>query len=541
MIAGWLRDRLWRADDWCAELAAIRATCRSPDRVFELARAVEYCNPDRGAALALYVDAARTGHGEALERGRALAKQLGAHLTEAELALAMGDPLAAGTAFLDGGFPELALAPLEQVLRAKPAGATMASEYTRLAQVAPLVAFARKHAVDVDAEIERNIATHTPDGYLHAERIARLAGLTGRAREVTAAARAAFPDEPKLAGLIASQLLARGNADDLLAHYRGRFDRAGSRAEYVESVRAAGMELLSRGVQPGLGLRLLRMSLDAAYDALLPEVRSHIAAWQQMWLHAQQQRSTAELVPLIVKAFTSPLAEDDAVFLARLGLHIAWRDAGDLLAAQPWAASLIDFVPDHPLAIAFIDAAVPEEPVEPVITFSAPKQTSKIPTLDEAGVKRSGPATSAAKTTSRVELLRVPARVTKPKTVPPPRAARLERNTSPIPMSKAPAQAIARAERKVVPVDVVVELPNGAFFSTVVRDLSTTGAFLVTKRAIDLETVVSLELRVPDRAQLIQTSHQVKARVARRSDLGWGVAFVDPSEELVAALRAATE
>ena len=108
-------------------------------------------------------------------------------------------------------------------------------------------------------------------------------------------------------------------------------------------------------------------------------------------------------------------------------------------------------------------------------------------------------------------------------------------------MKRAPMPApIDRAERKVVPVDVVVELPNGSFFSTVLRDVSTSGAFIVTKRTSGPGKLVTLELRMPDPGKLTQTSHHVQARVARGTELGWGVAFVDASRELVAALRAAT-
>ena len=52
--------------------------------------------------------------------------------------------------------------------------------------------------------------------------------------------------------------------------------------------------------------------------------------------------------------------------------------------------------------------------------------------------------------------------------------------------------------------------------------------------------VVTLELRMPDFGKLTQTAHHVQARTARCTELGWGVAFVDASRELVAALQVAT-
>ena len=96
----------------------------------------------------------------------------------------------------------------------------------------------------------------------------------------------------------------------------------------------------------------------------------------------------------------------------------------------------------------------------------------------------------------------------------------------------------ARAARKVVPVDVVVELPGGGFFSTVLRDLSTSGAFIITKRQLAVGTNVSLELRIPVPRSLAQSSYRTNARIARLTDLGWGLAFIDASPELVAAILA---
>jgi hypothetical protein len=93
-----------------------------------------------------------------------------------------------------------------------------------------------------------------------------------------------------------------------------------------------------------------------------------------------------------------------------------------------------------------------------------------------------------------------------------------------------------RAPRKVVPVDVVVELPSGSFFSTVVRDLSTSGAFVVTKRDLEIGTIVSLELRVPAPGVVAPSSHRVNAKIVRRTELGYGLAFVGPSRELVTAI-----
>ncbi len=89
-----------------------------------------------------------------------------------------------------------------------------------------------------------------------------------------------------------------------------------------------------------------------------------------------------------------------------------------------------------------------------------------------------------------------------------------------------------------MPVDVVIELPNGSFFSAVLRDVSTSGAFVTTKRALDEGAVLTLELQLPVSSKLAQRSFRIDARLARRSELGWGLAFVDPPPELIAGITA---
>ncbi len=154
--------------------------------------------------------------------------------------------------------------------------------------------------------------------------------------------------------------------------------------------------------------------------------------------------------------------------------------------------------------------------------------------LDQGTVKRVASASPAKNlgVTSRLALLKPP----------PARATALDRDQSPIPAAPAPAVAPAslRAPRKVIPIDVVVELDTGAFFSTTLRDVSTSGAFIVTKRALEVGAVVTLEMKVPTTGAMVQSSHRVNARIARRTDVGCGLAFIDPSPELVAAIEATT-
>jgi len=226
----------------------------------------------------------------------------------------------------------------------------------------------------------------------------------------------------------------------------------------------------------------------------------------------------------------APLSDDVAVYLARLGLEIAWRDAGDLLAAQPYAATVLDFVPDHPLALAFTKVLPPEPPPPPVAIATA---SSRIPRVEEGQVKRTeAPAAPASHgITGRLALLKPP----------PPRATSLKRDTSPFPIARQrPGPTSPRAPRTVLPVDAVIELPTGEFFTTLLRDVSASGAFVVTKRRLEIGALVSLELRIPIAKTLRVANHRTGARIARHTEVGCGLAFVDPTPELLAAIRATT-
>nr|HEX4314935.1 PilZ domain-containing protein [Kofleriaceae bacterium] len=504
MFAPWLRV-VYRADDWCAELARIAGELeRDPmhvatsatagKRLFELAQATEDVDPERERALALYTSAWHAGHAGARARVIALAHELRAHVAVAEAAVAdhtaTGDAealLAAGRAYLDAKLPERAS-------RALAAAASAITDGPRAAEIRVLLAIARGDRVDPEREIATCVARAEEAGddaaryYTQALRIARATDRNASAAAVVKAAARRCPSDAAIAGLVLDRVLASRNADDIGAYFRGHFEAAATPVEWVAHVRAAAGELLARGVQPGLGLRLMRLALEHAYKSGAAGVPRHLAAWELVVRHARATRATMELLPLVAKALDAPLSDDDAVYVTRLGLDIAWRDGRDRAAAQPYADALVARVPDHPLAVAF----AAEEPAKP------PTITFKMPKLRTDGAAAAPPA-------------------------------------APV-VARVPSAQIDRAERKVVPVDVVVELPGGGFFSTVVRDLSTTGAFIATRRAIDLGAVLALELRVPGVETLEQATVRVSARVARKTDLGWGVAFVGAAADDVAAI-----
>lgn len=517
---------------------------RAPDAraLWELGTAFEHCVPDRSRALAVMIDASRAGHPEARDRAIAIATSLRSRVVVAELCLANNDHAGAARAYIDAGLRELAIEPLNKLVDA---------------EASVLLALAKGAAIDAEQEIARAQAAKN---HTHAARIARMA-LSDRPEAATAVAIAAVracPNDPAAEALLVDDLLHRGAVSELLDHYRATFVAARTRREYVERMRSAAMELIVRDLQPGLALRLLRLALETSYDELLPEVTSHVAAWEVLIAQAREQKSMGELVPLILKALRAPLSQDDALYLARLGLEIAWGEMRDSLAAQPYAATVLDFVPDHPLAIAFVrdanldpDAPPPTDmPAMPVVRISTPiprvTGSGRIPVIkvtpppvpyaDDKPVQRTqspaGSVKAAHRISSRLALLNPP----------PPRTTTLRRDVSPIPTPPRPrSSTVDRAPRAVVPIDVTIELANGSFFTTVLRDVSTSGAFVVTKRKLEIGAMLGLELRLPKKdAPETQVIHQASAKIARQTEIGYGIQFVEPEPMLVEAITAVT-
>lgn len=508
-LAVWIRAALSRSDQWCAELERVRAALVvepvSPskiERMLDLAEAIEHVDPDRTKALALYLAAWREGHPGARSSVLGLARELRAYMTLAEVAIAdhadTKDPeslVTAGRAYVDAGLFERAVETYANAAAQHPSLATAIANAPRLVDVKVALAKSKFHKADPEREVDACMTRAQQAGdagatwYLCAARIARLATLE-RYRVILALAARQCPNDDEIARLFEDTLLDSRNAEDFLAYHRRRLEAVQGEDAWVETVRAAACELVSRNVHPGLGLRMLRTSIEHAYRARLAGgMRRHIAAWELLVAAAKGSGSTVALAPLVADGLRAPLSPDDAIYIARLGLEIAWRDAKDTTAAQPYAAALLDRVPGHPLAAAFLGELMPAPPAEPVL----PKVTFRMPVI--------------------------------------------KRDVSPIPAApEPPPDATTRAKRMVVPVDVVVELPTGGFFSAVLRDLSASGAFVTTKRALEVGTVVSLEIRLPSSRVLAEQNFRIDARIARRTELGCGLAFIAPPPELVAGI-----
>lgn len=486
-IADWIKAALARSEDWRAELGRLRATAEPGARTYDLAVAHDLIEPDITLALSLYVDAWRAGVGQARDPALAVARELRAFVTVAEILAGDGTAegfVGAAHAQMDAGLPERAV---ELFARGKAADRPEARACSERVTAEKLI----------DACLDKARGPQAAAAFLQAARIARVAKPERRAAVLRAAVRACPRDE-ELARMYDDVVLEGGVADDILARQRARLESSQG-AEWVERMRTAASELLARNIHPGLALRMLRTSLEHAYQAKQP-VRRHIAAWELLVVGARDSGAMVSLAPLLAQALRAPLPKLEALYVARLGLEVAWREARDELAAQPYVAALLDAVPGHPLASAFLAEAFPEpvdEPVMPTVTFKIPVMRPRRPSRE------------------------------------------MMREASPVVTEKETrADAVSRSPRKVVPVDVVIELPTGGFFSAVLRDLSASGAFVASKRPLEVGTTVALEIRLPSSTGLAQLDHRCDAKIVRRTDLGFGLQFVNASQELVDGISA---
>lgn len=520
-LADWIRASIWGAADWRESLHRLCERTRnesapSAARLSDLAEACETIEPDRRHALDMHQLAWQHGRNPAaLARAYELAREIGDHEAVASLGLAAyetsQDPahlVVAGLAQLDRGQPALAEAPLAKAAEARPKDDELKS----------LIAMIRKQVRDPQAEISSWAARATRASgaesgrlYLHAARLARLAGLDAI---FTRHLETAFQRgrDAASAMLIEAELVQRRRANDLLAFHRGRVESASSDREWADLMRAAGTKLVLANVQRGLALRMLRSGLEAAYRAKLVDIPGHLASWDLLVRHAREARSTRELMPLVVEAMSVPLPEDDRLFIARFGFQVTWSEAREPDVARPYAAVIAEYVPGDEELAELIHASLPPPPAT---TVYEPPTTPLPPEPSFVRMKPKAPPPPEAITALRSES-RKPGLPTNP----------------PI-----PAQAQRVAERVVVPADIELRVGHETF-SALVRDLSTTGVYVVTERELEVDTILTIAIELPAPGVLAVTRHEASARIVRRAYTGYGMLLIDPPAELVAAIAA---
>ncbi len=368
LLASWLRTGLWPVDDWRRALRAEAAQLLAErpidgGKVLDVARALEHVDPDRNQALDAYLAAWTAAQSrDALGAARRIAREVRRLDDVAQLAMReherLGDPgllWTAAAAWIDAG-------------EAPRAGRVLglASRRGEDPRIETALAAIEGTLVDPRGEVarwhDRGMAAEgaaAARALLHAARLARLARLGDDVyARLLRTALDRCPEDDEVAHLVEDLLVVRGDPDELLTFYRIRLAARTTPRVWADTVRAAATRLVVGGVAPGLGLRLVRRGLDRAYDAGLVDVPGHLASWSLLVDHARAARATRELMPLVVQALRLPLGDDDRLWIARIGLEIAWKDAGDQDVARPYAAIVVDLVPDHHDVRDFVEFAI---------------------------------------------------------------------------------------------------------------------------------------------------------------------------------------
>ena len=208
--------------------------------------------------------------------------------------------------------------------------------------------------------------------------------------------------------------------------------------------------------------------------------------------------------------------------------------ASALSVAELDAPSSLPVAEPAPLpSVAKLDApsSLPTDPVTP-------------PSTPVVELDTPPPAEPVTPPSLRVADLATPAARRSAISVIPPAAMAALRGSKPMGVPAPPPVRIgaaSRSPRVVIPIDVVVELPDGTKIVGIARDLSTSGAFIVIKLELATAAVVTLELNLPGADFLTQSRHRVSAQVVRCTDTGYGMTLLEPSPELFDAIAVLVE
>ncbi len=98
------------------------------------------------------------------------------------------------------------------------------------------------------------------------------------------------------------------------------------------------------------------------------------------------------------------------------------------------------------------------------------------------------------------------------------------------------SDAIPRARRISIPIDVRLVRADGTKLDAHSRDLSTSGLFVLTKGKLAVGDQLSIVLLLPGKEPFTEDEYPAKARVARATDDGYGLELIAPDKALIAAL-----
>jgi hypothetical protein len=586
-IAPWLVPILWREQDWIAALKRLSATATRANRLsgarayrtaIELALALEYVDPDRRRAIAVYELAG--DH----ERARELASELGWWSARARLSARIIDSpehvLDEAAAWWDAGHPDLCALALAEV-RGSDRGARGVELEALLAGVDLL-----RHATDAAKRAHASTGPQAAKEFMMAARFCRAAGRQDQLVRWLEAAVQAEPRHPVAAPFLLELACISRDPAPLKRFLKLRLECAPDLETWIDITRACALTLIRSEHYRGFGQRLLRQILQRAYAEQHPIIPGHLAMWNALAAHATTATMRRELLPLVVAALKVSHLPVDRVYLATYATEIALRDSNNPVVAGAYAEIVAEHAPDHPIVrelVAAVAVAIDDEPTNPIAmpvpiqAIEAARQDlradattrpidldsayAEASMVDDAAVISSSPpprddAAPIARETERT----APRPFGKPLIASPPAATVITPAPAPslpalpkiptlaalrtpdrpvIPPPRAdPPNAKFRAHRIAVPIDIRLDLADGTFADGMSRDISATGLFVLTTAPLAIDSELAIVLLLPGEEAFTEHEYPCQARVVRQADDGFGLELLAPSVELVAALDA---
>ncbi len=106
------------------------------------------------------------------------------------------------------------------------------------------------------------------------------------------------------------------------------------------------------------------------------------------------------------------------------------------------------------------------------------------------------------------------------------------------PREQGPSDAVTRARRISIPIDVRLILADGTKVDSHSRDISISGLFVLTRAKLAVNDEISVVLLLPSTEPFMEDEYPCRARVARQAEDGYGLELIAPNAALLAALAA---
>ncbi|MBL4636287.1 MAG: PilZ domain-containing protein [Kofleriaceae bacterium] len=541
-----------------------------------LAESFEHCVPDRSHAIAAYVLCYKFDKSQlnALSRARVLSIELCDFATAARLSRVhyqqSQDPRLLhqeGTAWLDAGNPDRALAPLVEALRYFPESEELQCELQCARQEWPdaRAEIARLKGVAIDADSGEVAAR----ALLQAARTMRMLNCNqGEMDKYLLTAFKADSENSSTLGLLGRRLPHLAYPDALWVLWEERINKRTTPLAAVEEQRRLATILCSCESYRDLGLRVAQRALDEAYESELVHIPGHLALHSLLFAYCEEAQLTKEYLNLIDRGLELPLPHLDQLFLCVQGLVLT-LNSGDDSGAASYATMVQTIAPQHPLVATALERGLVNESVlvqpdasNTVSGVILSKHVDLVPAYEEVdddfqliddiliGWQSEDDVTDVYEDFDMPEAPKEVSRVERPPSAPTVEVPKSFGAVSSLPeeslevlrssarkRNQPPPTPEPRASRLLIPlaIDILVE---GKEARGLTRDLSESGAFILGTEPLPIGAGLLINVHLPEEIGSLKTRvFTLDTRVSRLNASGYGVEFVQPSEIFLQHLR----